>query len=108
MLLRKKISVPVVLTAALLVGVIAIPLTFFFAFAKDEGTLGNGVFPNLIADLFNVFRFPTHSLLWDVFSSSTLLYFLGLILNALFYGLIVERILLVLSSWRKPKGHRSR
>jgi len=108
MLLRKKINIPVALGASILVGVVAIPFTFFFAFAKDEGTLGNGVFPNLMAVLFNVFRFPTHSLLWDIFSSSAPLYFSGLLLNALFYGLIIERILLVAKSKRQPEGQPSR
>ena len=90
--MTRRINIPLVLGYSILVGVLTI-LTFFFAFGKDEGTLGDGIFRNLIADSFNLFRFPTHAIFWKLFSSSALLYFLGLMLNCLFYGILIERII---------------
>ncbi len=35
------------------------------AFAKDEGTIPEGVLFNFFAEFFVVFDFPTHMLFWD-------------------------------------------
>jgi hypothetical protein len=64
-----------------------------------EGTLGEGVIRNLIADMFWVLRFPTHSLLLDYIEIKTAffpIFFFGLLLNCLFYGWLIERIVFLL------------
>jgi hypothetical protein len=69
-------------------------LSFFYAWAKDEGTLGNNLFDNFMADSFNVWRFPFHNILFlivDVIPFLGVLFFPLLILNILFYSIIIER-----------------
>jgi hypothetical protein len=59
------------------------------AFAADEGT-GGSFF------LFEIFRFPTHTLFWEYFSSSSFLYRMGLFYNIIFYSILFERLTLYL------------
>ena len=91
----KKINIPTILGFSLLFSVLTV-VTFMFAWGKDEGTLGNNFAKNIIADSFSIFRFPTHILFWDLFSSTPFLFFFGLVLNCLFYGLITERLIFLL------------
>jgi len=86
----KKINIGYFLIFTTLFGILTI-ISFIMAFAKDEGTIENNIIWNLFADLFNIFRFPVHNLFWDKMNGS--LYFIGLIINSMFYGLIFERIL---------------
>ena len=79
-----------VLTGCLLI------LSFFAAWAKDEGTLGNGFISSVLAKLFYTLRFPTHTLLWDFFSSNATIYFLGLLINIIFWGFVFERTVFLL------------
>ena len=75
-------------------------LSFFFMWAKDEGTLGEGVLRNLVADSFVVFQFPV-SLIFERINMSSNFYPLllfGFILNSLFYGWLIERIFFLLKS----------
>lgn len=74
-------------------------LSFIAAFGKDEGTIGDSFIWNLFADLFNVFRFPIHNIFWQWMNGG--LYFIGLIINSIFYGLILERILNLIIKNRK-------
>ena len=78
--------------------------SFFAAWAEDEGTLGDHLFWIVFAKLFYVLRFPSHVLLWSVFSDSAILFFIGLGLNCMFYGFIIER---VFAFFRKNK-HKER
>jgi hypothetical protein len=73
-------------------GFLLIP-SFLAAFGEDEGTLGTNIIWVTFAKLFYVLRFPTHTLLWTIFSSHGLLYLLGLLINCMFYGLITERLI---------------
>jgi hypothetical protein len=74
-------------------------MSFFAAFGKDEGTLGDRFIPNLLADIFIILRFPLHSLLWPIMDVmhatfrqiSGLLFFICLFGNCLFYALLLER-----------------
>ncbi len=72
-------------------GLLLIPCLIAAA-AEDEGTLGTSLFWVTLADLFYFFRFPTHTLFWFVFSLHPVLWLSGLVINCMFYGLIVERI----------------
>lgn len=69
-------------------------LAFPFAWAKDEGTLGDGLLTNILADSFLIFRYPFGPLLErvEIPHPFSFLYLLGLIANALIFGWIVERV----------------
>jgi len=101
MLLFRRINISVVLGSSIIIGIVTL-VSFWFAFGKDEGQLGNGYLANFVADSFNVFRFPTHVLFWNLFSSSAILFFIGLILNCLFYGFLIE------ISWLLMKNQKRR
>ena len=67
-------------------------LTFREAYARDEGRIGQGLIRNLLADMFNIMRFPTHNLLSN-WSEVPLNFSVGLIINCLLYALVLERTL---------------
>lgn len=69
-------------------------ISFLMAFAAEEGT-------GIDLHLFEVFRFPTHTLFWDYFSSTSNLYGIGLGINIILYTVLVERILTYLKYLRK-------
>ena|SRR6185436_2174683 len=75
--------------------------SFLTAFGKDEGTLGDSVFLNFMADSFNVFRFPTHVLFWRYMDGGV--FFLGLFINILFYAVIIEIIISIITRRKKPE-----
>ena len=78
---------------SIIVGLLLMP-SFLAAWAEDEGTLGTNILWVTFAKLFYVLRFPTHTLLWTIFSNgSTTIYFIGLIINCMFYGLLIERLI---------------
>ncbi|NQU53801.1 MAG: hypothetical protein HQ522_14825 [Bacteroidetes bacterium] len=98
MKLLKNINKGFFLIFSTLIGIMTI-LSFFAAWAKDEGTIGDSIVWNVFAYMFNIFRFPTHNLLWDWMNGG--LFFIGLILNTMLYGLILERILNLIINKRK-------
>ncbi len=65
-------------------------ITLLAAAARDEGTGGDGIVVVTLEKLFYIFRFPTHTLLFDYMDGS--IFFVGLFMNCLFYGLIIERV----------------
>lgn len=85
MLLRQKINFKVLLLAIIIVSLLT-GISFLMAFAAKE-EMGIGFF------LFEIFRFPTHTLFWDYFSSSSALYRTGLFINIAFYSMIIERLI---------------
>lgn len=89
----KNFNTSVFLITTTIVGLLLIP-SFFAAFAEDEGTLKpDDAFMNFFARLFYVLRFPTHTLLWPIISGAGPFLFIGgLLINCMFYGLLVERI----------------
>jgi hypothetical protein len=99
MQLIRRINIPLLLGASVLVGILTV-VSFVFAWAKDEGTMGSGFFKNMLADSFSIFRFPTHVLFWGFFSSSAQSFFVGLTMNCLFWGLIIERSFWLIKKWR--------
>jgi hypothetical protein len=60
---------------------------FIGAAAYDEGMTTD---PTLTY-LYNILRFPTHTLFFHFFLKNTFLFFGGLMLNALFYTFLIER-----------------
>jgi hypothetical protein len=68
-------------------------LSFLAAFGRDEGTLGDGLIWNLLADSFDFFRLPTHRLLWDFMIKHSWLYFPALTLNVFFWSIVTERLI---------------
>jgi hypothetical protein len=81
------------INTTIIVGLLLIP-SFFAAWGEDEGTLGTNIFWVTFAKLFYVLRFPTHTLLWTIFSNGgATIYFVGLIINCIFYGLLTERLI---------------
>lgn len=80
---------------------ILIFITLIAAAAEDEGTIGNSSVWALFARLFYVFRFPTHTLLWECMIHGRMYLFLpALLFNGLFYGFITERIISFLRNKR--------
>lgn len=89
----KKINKNIFYIASIVFIILLIP-SFLGAFAEDEGTLGSNLVWIFFAKLFNVLRFPTHTLLWSIISEAgVVIYFATLLLNCIFYGLAVERII---------------
>jgi len=66
--------------------------SFFSAWAEDEGTLQKNSIGKIFNEVYYILRFPTHTLLWSIFSINGLLFSAGLIINCMFYGLLIERI----------------
>jgi uncharacterized membrane-anchored protein YitT (DUF2179 family) len=77
--------------ATVIVGILLV-LSLIAAAAEDEGTLGTNIFLRGLAKLFYVLRFPTHSLMGNIFSDRATKYFAGLFINCVFYALVIERI----------------
>jgi hypothetical protein len=100
----KKFNWSIFLYSTIIAGFLLVT-SFVAALAEDEGTRGSGLIGLALYKLFYILRFPTHTLLWDLFSSSTDLYFFGLVLNCIFYGLIVERMIFVIR--RKSQSRSS-
>ena len=65
-------------------------VTLVAAASKDEGTGGDEIIVKALEKLFYIFRFPTHTLFFQFMNGS--MFFVGLFLNCLFYGLVAERI----------------
>jgi hypothetical protein len=72
-------------------GLLLIP-SFLAAWADDEGTLGTNVVVATFSNLFYLLRFPTHTVMWTVFSNNAVLFFLGSVINCMFYGFLFERL----------------
>lgn len=73
--------------------VILVFIAYWGAFAEDEGTLNGSTILILLSKVFNILRFPTHTLFWSLFSLNATLYLLGLLINCMFYGLLIERLI---------------
>jgi len=73
-------------------------VAFIAAFAADEGTIGNTQIWHILANLFSILRFPTHTLMWKLFSEGGAgIYYGGLVFNCLFYSFLIERLFYFLS-----------
>lgn len=90
------------IVSTVLVRLLLIP-SFFAAWGDDEGTLGNNLIWVTLSKLFYILRFPTHTLFWKLFSFNGILFLAGLIINCMFYGLIIESIIFIFKL-SKAKG----
>jgi hypothetical protein len=70
-------------------------ITLIAAGAVDEGTDGSSSIIHVLAKLYYVFRFPTHTLFFNFMDGR--FFFLGLGINCLCYGFIMERIVFMFS-----------
>ena len=95
MLLKQKVNFKVLLLAILAISLLT-GISFLMAFA-DDGDTGIGL------HTFEVFRFPTHTLFWEYFSSTSSLYRVGLFINIIFYSVIIERIITLFRRSKKNK-----
>ena len=97
----KNINKQIVYISAIMCGVLLIP-SFLAAWEEDEGTLGTNIILTTFAKLFYVLRFPTHTLLWPLIpKGGALMFFGGLLINCLFYGLLTERIIYFIKQLKK-------
>ena len=93
--------------ATALFGLLLVP-SFLAASGEDEGTLGTNIILVAFAKLFYILRFPTHTLLWTFFcKSGATVFFVGLIINCFFYGLLTERIIYFIKILRQHNGERT-
>lgn len=67
-------------------------LSFFAAWARDEGTLGSGALENKLADAYSFFRQPTHGLFWEVLKDHGAWFLPLLLVNVFLWALLVERL----------------
>jgi hypothetical protein len=74
--------------------IIAIILTGISYLAALSGGQG------LQSWLFNIFRFPCHTLFWDFFKQSSTLYRLGLVINIFVWALMLERFFTLIVKFR--------
>ena len=89
----KKINKPAILAITILLLLITVT-SFFAAWAEEESTIGNIPGWLLFARMFSILRFPTHTLMWNIFSErGVLIYLLGLVINCLIYALAIERVI---------------
>ena len=89
----KNFNINIFLAVTFTVVLLLIP-SFFAALAQDEGTLRpDHTFLNFFVRVFYIIRFPTHTLFWPIITAGGLVtFFGGLLINCMFYGLVVERI----------------
>lgn len=66
-------------------------LSFISAGAIDEGTTDADLITRTFAALFTLFRFPSLTLFDDYINGSR--FFIGLFINCIFYGILIERII---------------
>ena len=89
----KKFSKSTFIISTIAFGLLLVP-SFLAAFGEDEGTLGTNIIWVTFAKLFYVLRFPTHTLLWTLIcKGGATIYFSGLLINCMFYGLLTERLI---------------
>jgi hypothetical protein len=74
-------------------------LSFYGAVSEDDpGNEGSFVL-GFLSGLYNILRFPTHTLFWEFFSQAGF-FSVGLLLNSAIYALIIERV----SGFFRKKG----
>ncbi len=69
-------------------------IAFVGAAAVDEGTEGDGflgIIAFLFSKVFDVLRFPSHTLFFDWMNGS--MFFIGLFVNCILYGFAIERLI---------------
>ena len=85
----KKFNSILFIACNVVLGVIAF-FSFNEAYARDDGRFSHKHFNNLLADFFNVMRFPTH-VLFPKYITTPIYFALGLVINCLLYSFVIER-----------------
>lgn len=89
------------MVATIFFGMLLVP-SFFAAWAQDVGRQDTNLMSRAFTGFFNILRFPTHTLFWSVIvKGGALLFFPGLLINCLFYGLLTERLYSIIKRWKK-------
>ncbi len=97
----KNINKQTIYISTVVFGFLLIP-SFLAAWGEDEGTLGTNIIWVTFAKLFYVLRFPTHILLWPLITKcGAIIFFSGLLINCLFYGLLTERLIYYIKQLKK-------
>lgn len=97
----KNINKLTICISTVVFGLLLIP-SFLAAWGEEEGTLGTSFIWMTFAKLFYVLRFPTHNILWVLKTNGdAILFFGGLIINCIFYGLLTERLIYYINRFRK-------
>lgn len=103
----KSIHKQTVYIASVLFVAFLIP-SFFAAWSEDEGTLGTNIVWVSFAKLFYILRFPTHTLFWPLLTKNgVVLFFSGLLINCLLYGLLTERVIYIIKRLIKSQAGRN-
>lgn len=84
MLLRQKVNFKVFLISIVIIFLLT-SFSFIMAFRRVD------------FHLFEILRFPTHTLFWSYFGSTSFLFKAGIFINIVFYSLIVERLITFLT-----------
>ena len=80
-------------------------VSFVFAFAADDGNLGNSIVSKILANLFFTIGFPFHTLFGEkLIEISPVVYLLGLLINCMIYGFIIERSISLFIQWKAKRG----
>jgi hypothetical protein len=93
--ISKNFNVTIFSVVTFIIGLLTL-VTFVFAAAVDEGTSNLNPISLLIADLYFLFRFPTHTLFEKLFLNNAGAFFVGLFINCLFYGFLIERVVAII------------
>ncbi|MEO6453757.1 MAG: hypothetical protein ABIN97_06800 [Ginsengibacter sp.] len=102
----KKFKKQTFINATVLFGLLLIP-SFLAAWQEDDGAPITNLIWATFAKLFYVLRFPTHTLLWTLFSESgAIVFFVGLFINCCFYGLLTERLFYLFKELKKNYADR--
>jgi hypothetical protein len=96
----KKINISLIIVLAIPIGLLTF-LSMFCYWGVEEGTSNEVTY--YIGYSFNVFRFPSHNILWNFMTSDSggrfiVTFFFGLLFNTLFYAFLIERIISLFKS----------
>ena len=86
-MLKHPVNIAVVISSFIVIGLLTV-VSFLGAWAYDEGTMSNSI----LASLFKIFRFPTHTFFAEFFNHSAANFYLGLLLNTVFFSFLTERL----------------
>jgi hypothetical protein len=92
-MLKQSLNIAILTISLFAISILAV-ISLFGSWAYDEGTIDS----NILASVFQVVRFPTHTLFWEFFNQTTRTFYAGLILNILFYSLVIERMIVLIKT----------
>jgi len=89
----KNICKTIFIIATVIYLLLLIPC-FLSAWSADDGNLTKQSSGYIFVEIYDVLRFPTHTLLWKLIMKGGVFTFAsGLIINCMFYGLVTERLI---------------